>query len=104
MAEVMLQIGGHQYQVACRDGEEPHLQKIAAMVDEKMVEARSAVGDMGEVRQLLLASLLLADELIELRKAPLAAANGLDSSSAPAELLEQLAQRIESVVAKLENG
>ena len=97
MAEVMLQIGGHSYQVSCRDGEEPHLQTIASLVDTKTNEARAAVGDMGEVRQLLLTSLLLADELIDLRKG-----GPVQTSDAETVALERLADRVEAIVATLE--
>ncbi len=99
MAEVMLQIGGHSYQVSCRDGEEPHLQTIARLVDEKTSEARAAVGDMSEVRQLLLTSLLFADELIDLRKG-----GAVQTSDAETFALEQLADRVEAIVATLEKG
>jgi cell division protein ZapA len=100
MAEVMLSIGGHSYQVSCRDGEEPHLSTIADIVDRKVSEARSAVGDLGEVRQLLLASLLLADELLEVGKpAPAVAASG---GEAEAAAFETLADRVEAIATKLE--
>lgn len=101
MAEVMLLVGGHTYQVSCRDGEEPHLRKIADIVDRKVGEARSAVGDLGEVRQLLLASLLIADELLETAK-PVA----LQISGGEAEVMviEALAERVEAIAAKLENA
>ncbi len=100
MAEVLLPIGGHSYQVSCRDGEEPHLRKIADIVDRKVNEARSAVGDLGEVRQLLLASLLLADELLETAKPPAtSSASGSDAESAA---IETLADRVEAIATKLE--
>jgi cell division protein ZapA len=102
MAEVMLSIGGHTYPVSCRDGEEPHLRSIADSVDRKVTEARSAVGDLGEVRQLLLASLLLADELLETAKpapAPSALSDGAETTA-----IERLADRIEAIAATLEKA
>jgi cell division protein ZapA len=102
MAEVMLSVGGHNYQVSCRDGEEPHLRTIAAIVDRKVNEARSAVGDLGEVRQLLLASLLLADELLEAGKAaPVQAPGGGEEETG---LIEALASHVEALAAKLEKA
>ena len=102
MAEVMLSIGGHTYQVSCRDGEEPHLRTIANLVDRKVGEARLAVGDLGEVKQLLLASLLLADELLESVKPP----PNLQASGGEAETaaIEMLANRVEAIAAKLEKA
>jgi cell division protein ZapA len=100
MAEVMLSIGGHSYQVSCRDGEEPHLHKIADIVDRKVSEARSAVGDLGEVRQLLLASLLLADEVFEANKPAVAASGG----EVEAATFEMLADHVEEIAARLEKA
>lgn len=102
MAEVLLPIGGHSYQVSCRDGEEPHLRKIADIVDRKVNEARSAVGDLGEVRQLLLASLLLADELLESAKPAFATPGFGDEAQSAA--IEMLADRVEAIATKLENA
>jgi cell division protein ZapA len=103
MAEVSLHIGGNNYTISCRDGEEQHLIDIAAIVDQKAVEARDAVGGVSEVRQLLLASLLLADELQE------AQANGAapSQSAPPADdkglaLVENIAERLETLATKLE--
>jgi cell division protein ZapA len=101
MAEVMLLVGGHTYQVSCRDGEEPHLRKIADIVDRKVREARSAVGDLGEVRQLLLASLLIADELLETAKP---AAPQVSGGESEVMVIEALAERVEAIAAKLENA
>lgn len=101
MAEVTLHVGGHAYKVACRDGEEEHLRRLAAFVDGKIVEARSAVGDLSEVRQLLLAALLLADEQIDAQNRTDAAP---DISSAYAETFESIANRIEALANALENS
>ena len=94
MAEVTLEIGGRQYSVACRDGGEAHLKTIAARVDAKVEEARGAVGTASEVRQLLFAALLLADDLAE-AKAP-------EGDGAVAEALTALAGRVEAIADALE--
>jgi cell division protein ZapA len=102
MAEIDLSIGGNNYAVACRDGEEAHLRSIAAVVDKKAEEARVAVGGVSEVRQLLFASLLLADELEEARGgvAP-AVTDGTDDANLA--ILEDIAHRLESLASRLEN-
>lgn len=61
MADVKLTIAGRPYDVHCADGEETQLLQLAAVVDEK---ARSVQGGT-EVRQLLFAALMLADEAQE---------------------------------------
>lgn len=101
MAEVTLSVGGYHYQVACRDGEEPHLQRLGELVDAKAKEARAAVGNASEVRQLLLSALLFADESLE-GGAPAAPA---PAPAIPADLtnaLETLADRVEMIATRLE--
>src|SRR6185503_5670399 len=67
MATVELEIAGRKYVIACRDGEEEHLRTVGGIVHRKAREAEGALGSLGEARQLLFASLLLADEVKELR-------------------------------------
>jgi cell division protein ZapA len=105
VANVELEIAARRYSVACRDGEEPHLRALAAIIDRKAREAAAAVGSMGEARQLLFASLLLADELQETRSgAPVAAAANPEEDRLVAEALESLADRVEALAARLEDG
>ena len=110
MAEVSLSIGGRTYTIACRDGGEEHLRGLAARVNAKVEEARGAVGSANEVRQLLFASLLLADEAAEAGTA----AQGSATTSAPtpgpardpalAPALSALAARVEAIADALESG
>lgn len=107
MADVTVEIGGHSYTIACRDGEEPHLRSVAGLVNKKATEAREAVGGVNEVRQLLFASLLLADELTEVRQAgaaaPAAASTPAPINPAMLDAMERIATRLESVAGQLEN-
>jgi cell division protein ZapA len=104
MATVDIEIAARTYPVSCRDGEEPQLRALAALVDRKAKDAAAAVGNMGESRQLLFASLLLADELQELRSgAPTAAAAEPQADPAVAKALEQLAERMEMLADRLES-
>lgn len=99
MAQVKLTVGNRGYELACRDGEEPRLEMLAAMLDSKARDAEQVVGSANEARQLLLAGLLLADELSDLR------AGAPDPGKATlARTLDQLAERIESLAGRLENG
>ena len=99
MAQVRLNVGGRAYDLACRDGEEPRLEMLAQMLDSKARDAEQVVGSANEGRQLLLAGLLLADELSDLR------AGAPDPGKAAlARTLDQLAARIESLAERLEHG
>ena len=105
MASVDVEIASRGYSVACRDGEEAHLRSLAAIVDRKARDAAAAVGSMGEARQLLFASLLLADELKEARgNGPVATVAEPETDSLIAEALERLAERMEILAERLERG
>jgi cell division protein ZapA len=65
MAQVSVRINGRHYQVACEDGQEAHLQKLAAYIDERVAELVRDVGQVGDARLLVMASLLIADELAD---------------------------------------
>ncbi len=103
MANVDVEIAGRSYSVACRDGEEAHLKSVAAVVDRKARDAAAALGSMTEARQLLFASLLLADELKEAR-AGNAPVYEPEPDPAVAEALERLAARVEALAERLEAG
>lgn len=102
MAQISLPIGGYTYQVSCRDGEEDHLRALGESVAAKIDQARAAVGNPGEVRQLLLAALLFADENNDLRKA---SGNGIAPEPAKNDdsALRALVERIERIASSLEN-
>lgn len=101
MAHVDLLIAGRSYQIACRDGEEENLKAAARLVDAKSREALSGLGTLSESRQLLFASLLLADQLVEGGSATL-----VQESPDPAisEKAAALADRLEALAESLENA
>ena len=99
MAEVNLTIAGRHYQVGCRTGEEENLVAAARLVDATSREALAGLGTLSESRQLLFASLLLADQLLE-KPGVSAAQQGLNP--ALASRIDALAGRIESLAASLE--
>jgi cell division protein ZapA len=68
MAQVSLQINGYAYILGCADGEEPHLFALAADLDRRIQEIKASTGPGGEARLLLMAALMLADELHDLRE------------------------------------
>ncbi|HEV2568360.1 cell division protein ZapA [Sphingomonas sp.] len=102
MAEVTIEVGGRRYDVACRDGEEEQLRHLARLFDEKANQARAAVGGVNEARQLLIAGLLLADELQDMRNASHAPLSE-DADAALAGAVEQLASRVETLAEHLES-
>lgn len=98
MSNVTLAIGGRSYIVACAPGEEAHVGELGKLIDEKI---QSIGTGHNEVRQLLFAALILADELHEARKA--APASPATPSPDHADALEAIADRLEKYAATLES-
>ena len=76
MAQVTLRINGYAYTLGCQDGEEAHLQSMAAEVDRRIEGVKASAGPSGEARMLVIAALLMADDLYELRQKLAAAGPG----------------------------
>ena len=68
MAQVSLQINGYGYILGCADGEEEHLSALAADLDRRIDDIKVSTGPSGEARMLLMAALVLSDELHDLRE------------------------------------
>jgi len=98
MAQVKLDVGGRQYEVVCRDGEEDRLRMLARLVDSRTADVVRAIGRGHEARQLLTA-LLLADELDDARGS--AASQRIEAAQRVAAM-ERCAERLETLAARLE--
>ncbi|HEX3404821.1 MAG TPA: cell division protein ZapA [Acetobacteraceae bacterium] len=111
MAQVTVRINGYAYTVGCQDGEEEHLQAMAGEVDRRIESVKAVAGPSGEARMLVMASLLMADDLFETDKALRAAQAGQATgqpSAAPADpklgrRLGKLAKRAEEIALDLEH-
>lgn len=68
MPQVILQINGRNYTLQCGEGQEEHLRRLARMVDDEIADIRNRIGPLGEIRLLIMASLMLADQVVELRQ------------------------------------
>ena len=99
MGTVALHIGGRQHRIACRDGEESHLERLGAMLDRHAAAAEQASGGSGE-RAMLLIALMLADELHEAESPPAPAPVPVPAAD-PARLGD-LAARLEQLAYALE--
>jgi cell division protein ZapA len=112
MAEVSITLGGHHYQIHCRDGEETHLLMLVRTIEDKMTQARLSTPGMTEIRQLLFASILLADDVHELSAALNKRTNAdlgqngesEDAEAALAARLDTISSRIEALALRLAPG
>jgi cell division protein ZapA len=116
MPLVNVMVNNKAYTIACDDGEEEHLKDLASHVDSKVKELLTSVGQVGDQRLILMAALLISDELheathrldvrekeiVELRSAQRESASGMEqSTSIAAEMLENAASRMEDIAARL---
>lgn len=62
MTEVVVNIGGRSFEVACQAGEEHYLQSAASLLDTEAEAILSQIGRLPENRMLLMAGLMLADK------------------------------------------
>ena len=65
MSQVNVTINGRQYRMACEDGQEGHLMKLAEVLDERINHLRGSFGEIGDTRLTVMAALTIADELAE---------------------------------------
>ena len=68
MAHVSVTINGRQYRMACDDGQEHHLARLAHDLDQRIVNLRGTFGEIGDMRLTIMAALILIDELSEQRQ------------------------------------
>jgi cell division protein ZapA len=68
MAHVSVTINGRQFRMACDDGQEDHLLKLAAEVNEKVDQLKGAFGEIGDTRLTVMAAIMVADELADIRR------------------------------------
>ena len=94
MGQVTLQLAGRTYNIACRDGEELHFERLGRRLGRHADTAVRAAGGNAE-RTLLYMGLLLADEVEGAERNP---QQGLSPAA-----LELLAEKLEAVAAVLED-
>ena len=104
MAQVTLRINGYAYTVGCQDGEEQHLQGMAGEVERRIEGIKSAIGQSGESRMLVMAALMMADDLFESDKKQSSGGGGEAAKPDPklGRKLGKLAKQAEEIAARLE--
>lgn len=106
MATVTVEINGRPYAVGCADGQEERVRILAKQFDVHVRQVAGDVGHVGDIRLFLMAALVLADELHEVRmnggSAPSAAGISAPASdTGVAEALNAVAARIEKIASLL---
>ena len=116
MPQVSVTINGRSFRMACEDGEEAHLQRLAADLDQRIGRLRARFGEIGDTRLTVMAALTLADELAEtkdklqrlepelaaLQDASVVSADRSQATQAAvAAALNSAAERIETITRRL---
>lgn len=65
MAHVIVQVNGRPYTMQCPAGEEDHLRELAELLDAEVARVKTTVGNVGDIRMLVMAGLMVADRLSE---------------------------------------
>jgi cell division protein ZapA len=110
MGQVNLSVNGRPFAVTCDDGQEPRIRRLGQYVDAKVGEFVKHVGQVGEARLLLLAALVIADELAEANEALQLERGGSHETETGAAMdaaargVHGLAQRVEALAARLESS
>lgn len=112
MAQVAVTINGRGYQIACDDGQEEHLRQLASYIDRRVAELVAAMGQVGDMRLLVMVSLLIADELADANAELTEIRRERESHQSveeqvghvAAEAIETLAVRVEEIAARLERS
>lgn len=102
--KVDIQLMGRTYSVACEAGEEKRLETLAGYLDAKLRTLAGGVSSAGESRLFMLAALMLADEVFDLKArtgaAPTTTMNDAHEA-AIAGAVEQLTDRLQKIVKRL---
>lgn len=67
MADVAINFNGRSYRFACGDNEAPRLEEIAKYLTGKLEALTREHGNLGDERLMLMAALVVADELFDAR-------------------------------------
>jgi cell division protein ZapA len=119
MGQVTVGINGRSYTVGCDTGQEEHVAELAAYLDHHIAELKEQIGSVGDTRLILLAGLMVADELSEAvaklealgedvnqikksQDAVVDQSNGFEAETA--ETINAIAARIEDLTERLSAG
>lgn len=65
MSHINVTINGRQYRMACEEGQEARLLKLAESLESRVENLRGKFGEIGDARLTVMAALTVADELLD---------------------------------------
>ena len=91
MADVDININERIYRISCKDGEEHRITLLANKINDEVKLLADKIGQLGEARMILLASLVLLDKADE-------------QENDVRELLKSIADKLDDVVEKIKKN
>jgi cell division protein ZapA len=65
MSHINVTINGRQYRMACEEGQEVRLLKLAETLESRVTELRGKFGEIGDARLTVMAALTVCDDLLD---------------------------------------
>jgi cell division protein ZapA len=66
LSRVMVTINGRRFRMACEQGQEAHLRRLAGDLDQRIGRLRGDFGEIGNTQLTIMAALTISDELVEM--------------------------------------
>ena len=111
MGEVNITINGRNYGISCQDGQEQRVNDLGKYVASRLQDIAKAGAANSENHLLVLTTLMLADEIYDLRENMGAVSQQMEATQAnqndEAEVVDaigQLADRIERIAKRIQNA
>ena len=111
MAEVNITINGRSFGISCEDGQEQRVLDLSQYVDSRLKDIAKAGAASNEAHLFVLTTLLLADEIFDLRNDVGSMSQNLQSAQANqneevavAGAIEDLASRIDRIASRIQNA
>jgi cell division protein ZapA len=111
MGQVVVKVNDRDFALSCADGQESRIRRLAQYVDAKIGEFTKTIGKVGDARLILLAALVIADELSDANEALLqersrvraaGGGSGGEPGDTAASGVRDMAERIEAIAARIE--
>ncbi len=105
MAQINVTVAGKTYPLAAAQGDEDRVRKLAGYIDAKAQDLTGKLGHVNETRLILMAAMLIADELHEHMEGEggVGLLNSL-SEDDMASVLNEVAGEVETIAERLANA
>ena len=67
LSRVTVTINGRKFRMACEQGQEAHVRRLAGDLDQRIGRLRGEFGEIGNTQLTVMAALTISDELVEMR-------------------------------------